>query len=263
MAKFITLYSGSSGNSTLILDGGRCFLVDMGQSCKRTINALYDLGVSASELDAIFVTHEHSDHVAGLMTYLKHYKTPVYGSYSTLAWMRSGNMVPERAALCPLEHDTPMPFGQTTVSCFGTSHDSADCVGYRFTLSDGQSLAVATDLGYVSDSVRAALSGCALVGLESNYDEQKLLYGRYPANLKSRIRSKLGHLSNVESAQCAAGLAQSGTSKLVLMHLSAENNEPEIALTGCLAALEDGGIGSGQVSVSVAPRHRPGEVIEV
>ncbi len=263
MAKFITLYSGSSGNSTLILDAGHCFLVDMGQSCKRTLNALYDLGVSASELDAIFITHEHSDHVAGLATYLKHYHTPVYGSYKTLAWLRGSGIFPEKARLCPLEHGEPAVFDQTTVRCFGTSHDSADCVGYRFGLSNGQSLAVATDLGVVTPEVSEAMEGCALVGIESNYDERMLMVGRYPYYLKNRIRSSLGHLSNEDSAKFSAELVRGGTRKLVLMHLSAENNAPEIALTGCLAALEDSGADTEQIGVHVAPRMTHGEPLEV
>lgn len=263
MAKFITLYSGSSGNSTLILDDGHCFLVDMGQSCKRTLNALYDLGVSASMLDAILITHEHSDHVAGLATYLKHYRTPVYGSYKTLAWLRGGGMLPEKARLCPLEHGEPIIFGRTAVRCFGTSHDSADCVGYRFSLSNGRNLALATDLGIVTPQAKQAMEGCALVGIESNYDERMLMVGRYPYYLKNRIRSSLGHLSNEDSAKCAVELVRAGTEKLVLMHLSAENNAPEIALTGCLAALEDGGVESESVEVRVAPRLTCGEPLEV
>ncbi len=263
MAKFITLYSGSSGNSTLVLDGGSAFLIDMGRSCKQTLGALYAAGVGAGDLRAIFITHEHSDHVSGLTTYLKHYNTPVYGSYKTLLWLRSGGVLPETATLCPLAHGETAAFGRTSVRCFGTSHDATDCVGYRFALSNGRALAVATDLGCVTDEVRAGMDGCALVGLESNYDEQMLLAGRYPPYLKSRIRSRLGHLSNEDCARYVAELARGGAQSFVLMHLSAENNAPEIALTCTLAALEDSGLAPQMPAVRVAPRFEAGEPLEV
>ena len=262
MAKFVTLYSGSSGNSSLVVGGSTALLVDMGCSCKRTLGALYELGYAASDLGGILVTHEHSDHVSGLMTFLKHYPVPVYGAPKTLAYLRDHGVVPSAARLEPIEYGAPYSIGEISFSCFGTSHDSVDCVGYRFAFG-GRHIAVATDLGYVSDEVLAALRGCELVALESNYDEERLLRGPYPYYLKNRIRSLSGHLSNADCACCAPRLAQSGTRTLVLMHLSQENNEPELALMNCLSALEDSGVDTEAFEVCVAPRHSVGKIFEV
>lgn len=262
MAKFATLYSGSSGNSSLVRSGSTNLLVDMGCSCKRTLAALYELGCAASELSGILVTHEHSDHVSGLMTFLKHYSVPVFGAPQTLAYLRQHGVVPQTAQLEPIAYNETVQVGDIAFSCFGTSHDSVDCVGYRFVLGERR-IAVATDLGYVSDEVLEALRGCELVALESNYDEQRLVRGPYPYYLKNRIRSRLGHLSNEDCACCAVRLAQEGTRTLVLMHLSQENNEPELALMSCLSALENGGVDPESCEVCVAPRHCIGKVFEV
>lgn len=260
MAKFTTLYSGSSGNSTLISDSGTSLLVDMGRSCRSTLSSLYTLGVSAADLGAILITHEHTDHVSGLMTFLKHYSVPVYGARKTLAYLRRNELVPYTAELVEVDVLSEFSVGNIKISSFSASHDSEACVGYRMTFSTGKTAAIATDLGYVSDEVLEAINGCDLVGLESNYDETKLLTGKYPYYLKNRIRSITGHLSNDACAMTAAKLARSGTSRIVLMHLSRENNEPELALTTCLACLEDHGA---DIDVTIAPRYEICEPIEV
>lgn len=263
MADFITLYSGSSGNSTLITDGTASVLIDMGRSCRHTISALYEVGKAATDIAAILLTHEHTDHVSGLQTFLKHYSVPVYGPAATLEYLRTRALVPEAAQLIPTDGLGTFAVEDIKIRSFRTSHDSLDCAGYRLELSSGKSVAVATDLGYVSDDVYEAICGCDLVGLESNYDENMLALGGYPYYLKSRIRSRTGHLCNVECSSAASLLAQTGTSRMVLMHLSQENNEPELALTTCLSVLENHGISERDIQVSVAPRHRVGEPLEV
>ena len=260
MAKMVTLYSGSSGNSTLISDGDTALLVDMGRSCRNTLESLYAMGVSAGDLNAILVTHEHTDHVSGLMTFLKHYDVPVFGASKTLAYLRRNRLVPDKAELNETDWLDGFEIGNVGVNWFETSHDSEACVGYRFTFGSGGTLGLATDLGCVSEEVFEALCGCDVVALESNYDVTKLMTGRYPYFLKNRIRSTAGHLSNDECAATAVRLAASGTSRMVLMHLSRENNEPELALTTCLACLEDNGT---ELDVRVAPRYEAGEPIEV
>ena len=263
MAIFTTLYSGSSGNCALVRDGDTTLLVDMGCSCKRTLGALYELGFAASDLSGILITHEHSDHVSGLMTFLKHYHVPVYGAPRTLEYLRAHDVVPDCAQLNDLTRGEPVSMGALSFRCFGTSHDSVDCLGYRFSLSTGSDIAVATDLGFVSEQVHDALRGCALVALESNYDEERLRNGPYPYYLKNRIRSNTGHLSNTDSANTAAQLVQEGAQRLVLMHLSKENNEPELAETCCRSACENAGISDSDVHVHVAPRYTIGDVFEV
>jgi len=262
VAKFITLYSGSSGNSTLVSDNGTSLLVDMGRSCRSTVSALYSIGVAASDINAILITHEHTDHVSGLMTFLKHYSVPVFGTGRTLEHLRRHNLTPPHARLIDIDALSGFEVGAISVDKFTTSHDSEDSVGYRFTFGSGATASIATDLGYVSPEVLDALSGCDVVALESNYDETKLVTGRYPYYLKQRIMSNTGHLSNDDCARAASILAKRGTRRLVLVHLSRENNEPEIALTTCLSNLENCGAAE-SIKVSVAPRFDVGELIEV
>ncbi|MEA5050491.1 MAG: MBL fold metallo-hydrolase [Oscillospiraceae bacterium] len=263
MPAFATLYSGSSGNSTLIRTQDTALLVDMGGSCKRTLDALYSLGCAARDIRGILVTHEHSDHVAGLYIFLKNYPVPVYGSARTLDYLRRRSLVPAGAALVPVEAHEGFAVGDIGAEGFRTSHDSEDCFGYRFSFGNGASMAVATDLGCVTDDVYGSLCGCELVALESNYEDEMLIGGRYPYYLKARIRSRSGHLSNAECAACAARLAQTGTRRLVLMHLSRDNNTPDVALTDCLSALENYGVPEDSFRVSVAPRFDVGELIEL
>ena len=145
--------------------------------------------------------------------------------------------------------------GDLTVSSFRTPHDSKMSVGYRIAFSDADGehlLGIATDIGYVSDSVRDGLCGCEAVVLESNHDVEMLMDGPYPYDLKLRIRSNRGHLSNADSASLAAYLAEHGTRAFMLAHLSEENNDPILALDETTSAISDP-----SVSVSVAAPDRP------
>lgn len=258
MVKFVTLYSGSSGNCTLISDGEVSLLVDMGRSCRATVTALRTIGVAAEDINAVLVTHEHSDHINGLMTFLKRYPIPVFGAAGTLGYLRRYSLVPPDARLIEVDDLTDFSVGNITAKAFATNHDSEACVGFRFWFESGAKAAIATDLGCISDDILAALRGCDLVALESNYDELMLASGSYPIYLKRRIRSDKGHLSNSACAETAVQLAACGTRQMVLMHLSQENNRPELALTTCLSRLEDCGY---SLAVCVAPRHDIGEVI--
>lgn len=260
MAFFQTLYSGSSGNCAVVRDESATLLVDMGKNCKTTLNALYTAGIPANDLDGILVTHEHSDHIAGLAVFLKHYPVPVFGSDRTLEYLYCNRLVPEHADLIPVAAGEEVMIKDLTFSGFRTSHDSVDCFGYRFAFSNGRSAAVATDLGCVDDSVMAAISGCDFVALESNYDEGMLKFGPYPLYLKRRIASPMGHLSNLDSAAAVSALAEAGAARFMLMHLSAENNAPEVALTTCFGILENNGV---SCRVDVAPRSTVGEGVAV
>ena len=149
--------------------------------------------------------------------------------------------------------------GELTVSSFRTPHDSRMSVGYRVSFADddgAQTLGVATDIGYVSDSVREGLSGCEAVVLESNHDVDMLMDGPYPYDLKLRIRSNRGHLSNADSASLASALAAEGTHAFLLAHLSEENNDPTIALDEAVSAISDP-----DVFVAVAAPDRPTELV--
>ena len=261
MLQFTTLYSGSAGNSTLITASGGALLVDMGGSCRRTLKSLYEHGVSAHDLMGILITHEHSDHIGGLRVFLKNYDVPIFGSKLTLNEIKYSSILPDNARAYPVEPGFPFDIAGMTVQAFRTSHDSSDCFGYRVAVN-GVEMAIATDIGCITDEAWNGIKGCKLVALESNYDDEMLRTGKYPYYLKNRIMSKFGHLSNNDCARVAVRLAQNGTSYMVLMHLSQENNLPALALTSCLAALEDNGL-SDRMSVQVAPRDCAGRTIEI
>lgn len=249
--RLCTLYSGSDGNSTYISGGGTSILIDAGKSARALTNALKTIGAlpktgkaTKPPVDAIFITHEHTDHIAALLVLSKQYRIPIHVTE------------PSAEKLYKIAGDTPMrdlitvhpplfsvEIGTMTVSSFPTSHDSRMSVGYRICLrcTDGSTcdLGYATDLGTVTPAVREGLQGCRAVVLESNHDPDMLLDGPYPFDLKMRIRSRYGHLSNSDAAALAASLAAGGTTHFLLAHLSKENNIPEFAYAETHAAIAD------------------------
>ena len=179
MAEFTSLYSGSSGNSSVVRCGDHYLIVDMGKGVRTTGNALKSLDLSMEQCDGILLTHEHSDHVKGLATFLKKYPMPVYGAEETLCFLEENNMVPAACDLTPLKVGKEEEIGAFGVTAFPTSHD-VPCVGYRVHTPDSKTMTIATDLGVLTPTVHDALSGCDLVALESNYDLHMLRTGHYP-----------------------------------------------------------------------------------
>ena len=196
MAEFISLYSGSSGNSSVVRCGEHYLIVDMGKGVRTTTAALKALGLAVSDCDGILITHEHSDHVKGLSTFLKKNPLPVYGAAATLDFLDANGIVSAACELHELE-GREEDVGAFGVRAFPTSHD-VPCVGYRIHTPDGKTMSIATDLGTLTPPVHEALTGCDLVALESNYDLHMLRSGPYPYYLRARIESTRGHLSNDE-----------------------------------------------------------------
>lgn len=261
MALFTTLYSGSSGNCGLVLHEGKYLLVDMGKSCRTTLNALRKLGLAVSDCQGILITHEHSDHVSGLDTFLRHYSVPVYGCAATLEMLDSRGTIPPAIEAIAVDGRTE-EVGGFVVTSFPTSHD-VPCCGFRITAPDGSVMAIATDLGCLTDPVHAALSGANLVALEANYDLHSLRYGSYPYYLKRRIESPRGHLDNNECAAKILELVQQGCQKFALCHLSRENNTPDLALGAVRSALVAAGVTPGPgVRVQAQKRSEPSEWME-
>jgi phosphoribosyl 1,2-cyclic phosphodiesterase len=233
MYRLFTLYSGSTGNSVFLEAADKRILIDAGKNAKALCAALRDIGSDISEIDAIFITHEHSDHISALEVISKRHSIPIH--IMTKSAAKIDRYEDSFASRHLVRHDDEyeLSLGDLTVRSFKTPHDSLMSVGYRidFCDSDGaHSIGIATDIGYVTKSIAASLLGCEAVVLESNHDIEMLNEGRYPYDLKKRILSKKGHLSNKESAAFAAYLAQNGTRAFLLAHLSEENNTPEIAL---------------------------------
>lgn len=254
-----TLASGSSGNCILVSHGGAHLLVDAGISCRRIVTALRSFGIEPQKLAGVCITHEHSDHIAGLSTLIKHYGLPIYTSPGTGRQL-SYRMAGLEDLLRPLVPGEETEAGPFVVGSFPTSHDASQPMGFTFSAT-GRKAAVVTDLGYVSDDVLDGILGARAVICESNHDVEWLRSGPYPYYLKARILGDKGHLSNEAGAALALQCAQAGAHTVVLAHLSAENNTPARALQTAQTVLSAGGFG--HVTLAVAPRSEPSPTYEV
>ncbi len=227
MSVFCPLFSGSSGNCEYIGYNGKGILIDAGVSAKRISEALTAKSIDISGVLAILVTHEHTDHITGLRVFAAKHKIPVYASYRTVAALSADEKLTSSVSLVPFFKNVKI--GEFTVERFDTSHDCEGSSGYKVTAPDGRIASVCTDLGCITSSVKDALLGSHLVMLESNHDVSMLRNGPYPLSLKQRIASDHGHLSNNCCADFLPELIDSGTVRIVLGHLSKENNRPKIA----------------------------------
>ena len=236
MAKFCPLFSSSKGNVTYIGSGESGILVDVGVSAKRLEIALHDIGVDPSSLDAIFITHEHSDHRSGLRVFASRYGIKVYATDGTLSALEQYGDLKD---VCYEAIGDGTEAGELLIQPFATSHDAAESCGYTVETPDGRKISVCTDLGYVSDTVSDAVSGSDLILLESNHDLAMLETGPYPYHLIQRIKGRKGHLSNESCAEQAQKLIRSGTTRIILGHLSEQNNFPELAFQTTYNSLEE------------------------
>lgn len=253
MSKACQLFSGSKGNSVYVACSTGKFLVDVGVSAKRTEKALDEIGVSPSELCGIFVTHEHTDHISGLRVFASRYNLDVYAHPDVITAMRNTKKIDDKVKT--REITSPLELSGVKIIPFENSHDSVACLGYRFDMSDGRSICVCTDTGYVTDDARDKMQGCDLAFLESNHEVTMLQNGTYTYQLKQRILSQTGHLSNFACAEYACDLVKHGTTRIVLSHLSRENNMPDIAYQTTLCALRQEGFKENKdFRLSVSPQ---------
>ena len=258
--RFSPLFSGSNGNALYVEMGDARILIDAGVSGTRIVRALETLGVLPGMLDAILLTHEHSDHVQGAGILSRKFDIPLYATRGT--WMaiadRMGRLSPSNVRELRAFEDFYV--GDIGVMPFALPHDASEPVGYSVSCG-GTRVAVATDIGHLKGEWLEAVSGCDLVLLESNHDVDMLKAGRYPYELKRRILGNRGHLSNVDAGRAAVKLAKSGVRQIVLGHLSGENNFPELALRTVHDALEAEGFQPGiDVGLDVAKRDAPNGV---
>ncbi len=260
MIKVCPIASGSNGNSTYISDGKVNILIDAGISATRIIRELSSLCVAISEIDAIFITHEHSDHITGLLKLLDRTSATVYASVGTARGI--GERIGElEGKIKTLSEGEKVTFGTLVVQPFHTPHDTYESMGYTI-FSGNKKAVVATDIGHVDEALLSHLVGADILLLESNYDKMRMRYSRYPAFLKERIVGERGHLSNDECASVAVRAAYEGTKNIILGHISAENNSPTEAYTTVHTALTQCGIIPGvDVMLYVAPRGKRGEIV--
>lgn len=253
-----TLASGSSGNCLLVSDGATHILIDAGISCRRITTTLKSLGIAPKELSAVLVTHEHTDHVAGLATMSKQLAVPVYASKGT-----ARQLCYRIPFLDELVH-TFVPgecfsLGAVNVETFPTPHDAAQSNGYALSAA-GKKVAVVTDLGHITPEVSNGIRGAELVVAEANHDVEWLQSGSYPYFLKSRILGDCGHLSNEAGAELVWQAVEGGARTVVLAHLSRENNTPQRAYDVVRDTLERRGAQVGRdVTLDVAPRSEAGK----
>lgn len=227
-----TLFSGSSGNCALISADGRRFLIDAGVSAKRIRDALAALSVDVGSIEAVFVTHDHIDHVRGLAVLSRTFRVPVMMNVPTArACIANRYFAPEDFTdnLFLFENAVEYSESGLCVRSFDVPHDAAAPVGYRFEYK-GECLAAATDTGHVTDSMIGNFYGCGTAVIEANHDPEMLNNGPYPQWLKDRIASPVGHLSNGDCADFAEILSKNGAKEIILAHISRENNTPELAL---------------------------------
>ena len=234
------LFSSSKGNAAYVKCGSDEILIDAGVSARRICGALNDLGTSINNIKAIFITHEHKDHISGLQTITKHYGIPVYAPY--LSAKNIAFLQPETATvLRELEEGGSIELDNMRICSVPTPHDSLASVGFRIELGD-RTLGYATDIGHMSASVAEMLMGCDYVVIESNHDKDMLRYGDYPYFLKKRILGSRGHLSNSDCADFLPLLVEKGARSIVLAHLSENNNRPQIAYGECRGKLTSCGV---------------------
>jgi len=226
--RIVSLFSGSKGNCTYCCIDGYEFLIDAGGSAKRICDSLKAIDVSPDRICDIFITHEHSDHISSLAVLTKKTDAVIHmNSLSARYAMRKYPALSGR--ICEHSLIYEHMHGGVAVRSFPLSHDSAACVGYLVTLNGVKIFATATDTGLISQGTLDALCGCRYALCEANHDVDMLLFGIYPPYLKERILSSRGHLSNKECASLVHTLLSCGCERIMLSHLSEENNTPDIA----------------------------------
>ena len=232
--KFSIVGSGSKGNACLIYNKDTLIQIDMGLPLKSLKKELDHLGKTVNDIQALFITHEHTDHITGIPLY--HDRVDLYAGEGTYA---SAN---------PVEPFIPLEVGSMSIVPFPTSHDATNPMGYLIE-EEGCRLGYVTDTGYLSDEALALIKDCDYYYFESNHDLKMLMDSARPAVLKKRIHSKHGHLSNIDSAIYMAELIGPRTKAIYLAHLSEECNTPEIALSSYHKTLDRKGIAHDHIKI--------------
>lgn len=261
--RFSVLASGSSGNAIFIETEKHKFLVDAGFSGKKLESLFAGIDRSMEDLDGIFVTHEHSDHIKGLGVIARKYGTPIYANEKT--WKAMDGLIGK----VPLEQrfqfdmETVQSFGGLDIESFAVSHDAADPMFYTFH-QDGRKLAIITDTGYVSDRMKGIIGGSDVFVFESNHDVSMLQMGRYPWSVKRRILSDVGHVSNEDAAVAMSEVVHEKETKIYLAHLSQDNNMKDLARMSVTQTLQTCGIITGEyVHLYDTDADKPTELIMV
>ena len=254
--RFSVLSSGSKANSTIIRTADATILIDCGLSAKQLEIRLNQVGISPSSIDAILVTHEHSDHIHGVPTMSKRYKIPVFANHQTL------KQIPKSFHFEQFQNGVDFWVKGTRITPFSITHDAVDPVGFSI-FSEGLKFSQATDLGRVTLLVSEHLKDSNFLVLESNHDQEMLRNCEYPWELKTRISSSYGHLSNDDAASLLSEIKHSDLRHVVLGHLSEHSNTPSLALSTHLKNLEAEVLSDVPFTLQCGSVHGPTELLGV
>lgn len=261
MLNFCSLYSGSSGNSLFVQTENTRILIDAGVSSKKIEEGLKSIDVEPSSIDAILVTHEHSDHIQGLGTFSKKFDTPIYANQETIDNMQNQILKISEKNIKKFKVSDKFSIGDIDIKSFSIPHDAANPCGFNI-FKENKKLSIATDIGHMDNKLIKNLEDSLFILLESNYDSEIIKYSRYPYSLKSRITGPLGHLSNDSAGKTISYLLKSGLKSAMLGHLSKENNFPELAYKTVADQLMEQNNFNNSISLSVANRNSPGKLLE-
>ena len=250
---FLSLISGSSGNASLIKNEDTTILIDCGLSLKRLSETLDKLDIDCEDIDALLITHEHSDHIIGAGVLSRKFDIPIYTTEETHKAMNIGAIKDYNIKV--IDPSLDFEIGSIGINTFQLSHDATNPIGYSFYDKD-KKYSIVTDTGIITEDILKSIHNSDYVMLEANHDVDMLMYGKYPFNLKKRILSDSGHMSNDYSAKIAFDLLENNTKNFMLSHLSDNNNTPDIAYRTVHNALLEYGAKVGEdISLCVANRY--------
>lgn len=262
MLNFCSLFSGSSGNSLYVESENAKILVDAGMSCKKIEEALNSIEVSPSSIDAILVTHEHSDHIKGISTISKKFDIPVFATKETFEAMPSQTEKLSEKNINYFKPEEKFCINDLEILPFSIPHDAVNPCGFNIIKDSKHQISIATDIGHMSNYILKYLEGSEFILLESNYDTEVLKCCSYPFRLKSRIASNTGHLSNTIAGKTISYLSKnSNLHTAMLGHLSKESNFPELAYQTVVDELIT--CQNNSINLSVADREHPSKLIKL
>ena len=262
MLKFRSLYSGSTGNSLYVESENTKILVDSGVSMKKLTTALTTNNVKLEDIDAIIVTHEHSDHVQSLGMISSKYNIPVFANEKTWdAMPKQRDKISDTNQKFFVSYEK-FEIGDLIIDPFSIPHDAADPCGFNI-MNNKDKISIATDIGHMTKEIVDKLDGSSFVLLESNYDPEILKSGKYPYYLKTRILGPNGHLPNEMAGKTIAYLLKGSLKQVMLGHLSKENNFPELAYQTVIEKLIQSNFDENSIRISVASRIEPSKIIAV
>lgn len=260
--KFCSLYSGSSGNSIFIASDNARVLIDVGVTGRKMEEALKSIGEDPRKIDGIFVTHEHLDHIKGIGVVSRKYDIPIYANAGTWSAMEASIGKIKEHNIKIMDRRSTISIKDIDIISFNIPHDAVSPVGYTIH-SNGKRSSVTTDFGIYTEEIRDNIKDSEIILLESNHDVNMLKFGPYPYNLKRRVLSEVGHLSNDDCGKAIVDLIKyKQNKKVILGHLSGTNNHPDLALETVIGVLRENNIQKNvDIDLTIANRHSPSDVI--